>query len=126
VWQGDLLEQETTRMQTVRKFWWISLGVLLAPALYFGYWVRGMAQDQAGRMDTIALSIAENGAAWEGITLGGEHPLQVYQDLRQTNEYMMVAGTLSAVLLAVVAVLLAAGWLTSRRRQEVPGGSNQP
>ena len=103
-------------MQFLRNFWWVALAMLLSPALYLCFWARQMAQTQASRMDTIALSYAEDGDAWAGITLGGEHPLQVYHDLRQTNEYMLVAISLTGVLLLVVAVMIAAAWGMQRAR----------
>jgi hypothetical protein len=103
-------------MTTPRNAWWITLALLIGPALYLCYWVRQMALEQAPLMDTIALSIAEDGAAWEGIAFGDQHPLQVYQELRQTNEYMLVASSLAGVLLVAVAVMIAAAWGIQRWR----------
>jgi len=108
-------------MTSPRNAWWITLAVLLAPALYLCYWVRQMTIGQTPRMDTIALSVAESPELWEHITLGGEHPVQVYQEMREVNEYMLVASTLTGALIIVAAAVLAGGWIMARRRAAQSG-----
>lgn len=103
-------------MKLYQKIWWIALLVLLAPTTYLAYWISQLARGQAARMDSIAFAIAEDPEAWEGITFGGQHPLEVYHALREVNEYMFVAGGLSAAVLTAAIVLLLLGWFLSSRR----------
>ena len=102
-------------MKFSHKAWWIAVTALLAPSVYLGYWISQLARTQAERMDRIAFSIAEDSEAWEGITIGGEQPLAVYYSMRETNEYMLVAGGLMAVLLGIGLVLVVIGWLAASR-----------